>query len=106
MDFDTTVADEAAAYLRSVTPARSAATADLDIPEQGECLRCYVDRMVGSRGCDTSLRFTRRWLECSSYTNPARLLRWFESSGGYCDCEVLMNVLPDHWPLRPTGAEP
>ena len=106
MDFDTTLADEAAAYLRSVTPARSAAATDLDVPEHGECLRCYVDRMVSSRGCDTSVRFTRRWLERSSYTNPERLLRWFESSGGYCDCEVLMNVLPDHWPLQPTGAEP
>ena len=106
MDFDTTVADEAAAYLRSVTPTRSAATADCDAPEQDECLRCYVERMVRARGCDTSLRFTRRWLECSSYANPDRLLRWFESSGGYCDCEVLMNVLPDHWPLRRTEADP
>ena len=38
MDFDTTVADQAAAYLRSVTPARSATATDLDDPERGECL--------------------------------------------------------------------
>jgi hypothetical protein len=25
-----------------------------------------------------------------------RLLRWFESIGGYCDCEVVMSALPDH----------
>lgn len=106
MDFDTTVADEAAVYLERVTPDRPAAAAAGDAPATGECLRCYVDRMVGSRGCDTSLRFTQRWLAESSFTNPQRLLRWFESSGGYCDCEVLMNVLPDHWPLQPAEAEP
>ena len=106
MDFDTTVADEAAAYLRSVTPSRSVAADGAAEPDRGECLRCYLDRMVGTRGCDTSLRFTSRWLAGSSFTNPGRLLRWFESSGGYCDCEVLMNVLPDHWPLQPAEAEP
>ena len=106
MDSDTTVADEAAAYLRSVTPDHTPAPAGSDTPARGECLRCYVDRMVGSHGCDTSLRFTRRWLDNSSFTNPQRLLRWFESSGGYCDCEVLMNVLPDHWPLQRAEAEP
>ncbi len=106
MDFDTTVADEAADYLRTVTSERTPARAGGDRPSPDECLRCYVDRMVLSHGCDTSLRFTRRWLDESSFTNPRRLLRWFQSSGGYCDCEVLMNVLPDHWPLQRAEAEP
>ncbi len=98
MEFDTTVADEAAEYLRRVTPS-GAAAGDARQPGPEECLRCYVDRMVADRGCDTTLRFTQKWLAASSVANPRRLLRWFESSGGYCDCEVLMNVLPDHWPL-------
>ncbi|HEX6235477.1 MAG TPA: DUF2695 domain-containing protein [Jiangellaceae bacterium] len=106
MDFDTTIADEAAAYLRSVTPNRARSTAASERPSPGECLRCYIQRLVTSHGCDTSLRFTRRWLSDSSFANPERLLRWFESSGGYCDCEVLMNVLPDHWPLQPAEADP
>ncbi len=106
MDFDTTVADEVAAYLKSVTADRPTAPAGSEAPGRDECLRCYVDRMVGGHGCDTSLRFTQRWLAESSFTNPQRLLRWFESSGGYCDCEVLMNVLPDHWPLQSAEAEP
>jgi hypothetical protein len=106
VDIDTTVADGAAAYLRSVTPEGSAVPVGDDEPEQAECLRCYVDRMVASHGCDTSLRFTRRWLTGSSFTNPTRLLRWFESSGGYCDCEVLMNVLTEHWPKSQADGEP
>ena len=106
MDFDTTVADEAAAYLKSVTPIRSRSTEVADEPQRGECMRCYIERMITSRGCDTSLRYTRRWLADSSFANPERLVRWFESSGGYCDCEVLMNVLPDHWPLQRAEAEP
>lgn len=98
MDFDTTVADEAAEYLKRITPNEGAAT---DSPGPDECLRCYVDRMVGTHGCDTSLRFTKKWLADSAVKNPRKLLRWFESNGGYCDCEVLMNVLPEHWPLKP-----
>lgn len=104
MDFDTTVADEAAEYLKRVTPSGAAAS-DAPEPSPDECLRCYVDRMVDAHGCDTSLRFTQKWLANSSVTNPRRLLRWFQRNGGYCDCEVLMNVLPEHWPLKPTAAE-
>lgn len=103
MDFDTTVADEAAEYLKRVTP--GGAATDAPEPDANECLRCYVDRMVGAHGCDTTLRFTQKWLSASSVVNPRRLLRWFESSGGYCDCEVLMNVLPDHWPLPQAAGE-
>ncbi|HUS35062.1 MAG TPA: DUF2695 domain-containing protein [Verrucomicrobiae bacterium] len=24
--------------------------------------------------------------------NPARVLTWLDTQGGYCDCEILMNV--------------
>lgn len=98
MDFDTRLADEAAEYLKRVTPSERTAS-DAPEPDPEECLRCYVDRMVAAHGCDTSLRFAKKWLAGSAVANPRKVLRWFESNGGCCDCEVLMNVLPDHWPL-------
>jgi hypothetical protein len=96
VDFDTTVADEAEKYLRQL----DAMTRD---PQSGECLRCFVDRMVAAHGCDTSRRFTTRWLKAAGTADRDQVLRWFESRGGYCDCEVIMNALPGgHWspPVR------
>ena len=98
MDFDTTVADRAEQYLKQLD-ARG------EGPHASECLRCYVDRMVAKHGCDNSTRFTAQWLEAVAMPGRRKLLRWFESIGGYCDCEVVMNALSDHWPAPVTTGD-
>jgi hypothetical protein len=64
-------------------------------PHRGECLLCYVARMLATRGCDNTLRWARRWrdLRLPRATGLERRLR---ARGGYCDCEALMNG----WALR------
>jgi hypothetical protein len=58
----------------------------------GECLHCYLDRMVDRFGCDGGSRFTDRWRR--SQTPPrTELVRWLQANGGFCDCEVIFNVL-------------
>jgi hypothetical protein len=34
---------------------------DLMMINLGECLLCYVDRMIDQVGCDTTLRFAKRF---------------------------------------------
>ena len=56
----------------------------LTAPLPGECLHCYLTRVVHDLGC-TGLRFTRRW----SAERGADVLRWAQAYAG-CDCEVLL----------------
>ncbi len=55
----------------------------------------FVEMSVDTDGCDHSLRFTEEWL-VSSAVVPEPVLNWLESNGGYCDCEVVINVR-QHW---------
>ena len=60
--------------------------------EPGECLSCYLERMLDRYGCRGHL-FTHHWIDAQPQQQP-RLMRWLQDSGGLCcDCEVLMNVL-------------
>jgi len=95
-EFDTIVADEAAEYLRGIEAADQG-------PRRGECLRCYLDRMVIAHGCDDTTRFTRRWLTWAGMPDPKAVAEWLEAAGGYCDCEVIATALPEHWPWPPAG---
>jgi hypothetical protein len=90
MDFDTVVADEAARYLKQVVTKGEA-------PLAKECLRCYLERMVGAHGCDGELLFTRQWMKATATPQPTILTRWLRARGGYCDCKVLTSALDDHW---------
>src|SRR5262249_17477561 len=94
----------------------------LTAPRLSECLRCYLLRMITEFGCDGTYRWTICWRDvCSEQPGkqraeqaggqlPAddteqlrekhahRLLRRLADSGGFCDCEVLLNVYPDYPP--------
>lgn len=50
---------------------------------------------VDRYGCDHSRRFTAEWL-VSNAVVPDPVFNWLESNGGYCDCEVVINVR-QHW---------
>lgn len=65
-------------------------TDELTAVRLGECLACYLTRMVEQFGCHEH-RFTRRWEAAQSRRMPA-LVRWAESQGGFCDCEVMFNA--------------
>jgi len=67
----------------------------LTAPKPSECLRCYLLRMVTEFGCDGTYRWTIRWRDIHA-AKPGGLLRRLERQGGFCDCEVLMNVFPDY----------
>jgi hypothetical protein len=87
---------------------------DLPSPDGHECVLCYIARMVQGHGCDTTLRWARRWRDVRAPRVTA-LERRFEARGGYCDCEVVMNGWTlqravddldeaadgDEWPLPP-----
>jgi hypothetical protein len=70
-------------------------------PGEHECLRCFLLRMITEFGCDGTYRWTIRWRDVRA-SRPGGLLRRFEQRGGFCDCEILMNVFPDY----PLSAQP
>ncbi len=64
-------------------------------PEERECLRCYLLRMISEFGCDGKHRWTSRW-RAARAPRAHGLLRKLAELGGACDCEVLMNVFPEY----------
>ena len=62
-------------------------------PKPGECLHCYVYRML-EFGC-TGLRWARRYRDMMAPRATA-LDRRLMSKGACCDCEIFMNG----WSLR------
>jgi len=69
-------------------------------PDAEECLPCYLFRVVGQHGCDNKLTWTHAWQGCvrARRYRTGGLTAWLRSHGGYCDCEVLMNVYPNWLP--------
>ncbi|WP_245703216.1 DUF2695 domain-containing protein [Raineyella antarctica] len=68
-------------------------------PRPGECLLCYVSRMVLQFGCDNHLRFARQYRDARA-PRATGLERRLANAGGFCDCEVLLNAYdlrPEHW---------
>ena len=63
-------------------------------PRPDECLYCYLSRVMETFGCDHTVKLTRRWITAQQRSHNW-VLRWAETQGGYCDCEVLLNTLRD-----------
>ena len=45
-------------------------------------------------GCDHTLTFTKKWSEANGIDFNI-IKTWLNEHGGFCDCEVLFNVMPD-----------
>ena len=58
---------------------------------EDECLYCYLGWMLPAHGCDGTLRFALCWARSGRLPVPG-FRRWLNGNGGYCDCEVIMNV--------------
>ena len=60
---------------------------------QIENLKTYIDKKLDSSSCDHSLRFAKDWADSNKF-DFNDLIDILEENGGFCDCEVVMN-LPD-----------
>ncbi len=69
----------------------------LTAPRDRECLACYVSRVVDEFGCDGSLRWSLHWRDACAPRATALADR-LADRGGFCDCEVLLNVYRDRQP--------
>ena len=70
-----------------------------------ESLIAFVDRHVRRDGCDHTHRFTEEWARQES-VDWHDLLDILEANGGYCDCEVVLN-LPSGTDIQsPSASEP
>lgn len=52
--------------------------------------------------CDHTLKHTRAWLKAHKKTLRDNV-RAIKERGGYCDCEVLLNVSLTRWPTQANG---
>ncbi|WP_114559768.1 DUF2695 domain-containing protein [Desertihabitans aurantiacus] len=71
---------------------------ELTEPADGECLLCYLDRMLDQFGCTTELRWATRYRDLRAPRATA-LVRRLGQVGG-CDCEVFINgyqLAREHW---------
>lgn len=74
---------------------RVARTALLTIDQdQLEQLLDYVDERLGEQPCDHTARHAQRWAQ-SHRIEWETLAEGLQEFGGYCDCEIVMNVEPE-----------
>ncbi|MGY1697683.1 MULTISPECIES: DUF2695 domain-containing protein [unclassified Geodermatophilus] len=60
---------------------------------QLDALREHVEALLGDDGCDQTRRATDAWAASHGIALD-RLHEGLEEFGGFCDCEVVMNVDP------------
>lgn len=63
----------------------------LTAPHNRECLACYLCRTLPQLGCDGQLRLIHRWQRAQRQSTRG-LTHYLRSYGGFCDCEVVLNV--------------
>ncbi len=60
--------------------------------EEFKELFSYLNIELGEKGCGGTLKLTETFLTYNSPTKFDEVIKWLEEKGGYCDCEVMMNV--------------
>lgn len=56
-----------------------------------EELFIYLDKVLSNTECDNTLKITSSFLESHNLVNE-KVIKWMLDHGGYCDCEILMNI--------------
>lgn len=76
--------------------AYDAPSAELTKVDDGECLYCYLIRMLDAFGCrNGDHQFTKHWID-SQQRKHGWVLKWVKKNGGCCcDCEVILNTFRD-----------
>jgi hypothetical protein len=60
-----------------------------------ETFVAQLDALLGARGCDAkSQRLATAIMRKMGGIDVEETLAYFEAHGGYCDCEILLNVEP------------
>lgn len=60
---------------------------------QLEDLGNHLNMKLPENGCDHTLRFTLEWLQGASRRKTKGVIEALRNRGGFCDCEVLNNVV-------------
>lgn len=63
---------------------------ELTAPQPGQCVLCFVQRMLTQFDCDTTLRWAKRWRDLRAPQATA-LEHRLGARGGSCDCEIFWN---------------
>src|SRR5215469_16467728 len=58
------------------------------------------DYLASEPTCDHTLRYTLDWMKEQHIQDIQANIEKMVDLGGYCDCEVLLNVDPDTWEER------
>ncbi|NEW01335.1 DUF2695 domain-containing protein [Bacillus megaterium] len=68
---------------------------ELDMtPEQLQSLEIYLEEKLEVYGCNHTLIYTREWLDISTlHSKKSKIVKALQNQGGFCDCEILMNVI-------------
>jgi hypothetical protein len=61
--------------------------------EELEQLAAHLEESLLETGCDNTTRHTLEWLIARDTGDRDRVIEAIEERGGYCDCEVLHNVI-------------
>ena len=56
-------------------------------------LGAFLEARLEVEPCDHTLRHTESWLTSSGAGSKAAILKALRSAGGFCDCEVVLNVV-------------
>jgi hypothetical protein len=62
-------------------------------PSQLDELGSHLQARLTEKGCDHALRHTQEWLESIGTGKKKGVIDALRNQGGYCDCEVLYNVV-------------
>lgn len=74
--------------------AKEKETFDSSLPMERRIFQELFDHLDDNLGdeCDHSLTITTEFLTRKGIENIDKVVEWLNHNGGYCDCEVLMNV--------------
>lgn len=64
--------------------------------EQAELLFTFLEESMEKSSCDHTHRFTEQWLENHFAEHKVEVMEEMRKTGGYCDCEVLMNCYEEY----------
>ncbi len=56
-------------------------------------LGSFLETSLNIAACDHSHRHTKAWLDSRGMRSVAKVIKSLQSAGGFCDCEVLLNVV-------------
>jgi len=64
--------------------------------EELDFLGDYLDDKLDEHGCNHTLSFTKKWIDDNiPKSKKTRIVKALREKGGFCDCEVLANVVKD-----------